>query len=407
MTLAALVLFTVASAQDTPPQPTDAVTEETAETAVHQTRAEKRAERPLKLGGIALPLVNYNTTDQLGFGAGAELYTRQRDDEYGYIYRVSVATFWTTSGNYTSNYLNIEHRGRDYWVARVIYRAWKNMTYVGSGGADVALQRAPEQALGNVLYGPTVLFNLVRPIRNSPVSLWGQVYGRFGFSRALEGGLLEQRDPIGARGASYLDASVGLWIQEIDRYPLPNKGVQLEVDVRAGVTVPHDGGPALPLVGAHAELIAWHPLVGERLTLGFRSVIDKPFGERPYFEQEFVGGIQRDEIAYEQVLMGYGRSRSRGDGVWATMLELRPKIAHTRDPVFDLALYISAFAEVGFLFDGAELGPVLPTVGIAPVLVWQGAIPLRPFVAWGWTRESEDGPRRPGAMVGISLLGSL
>jgi hypothetical protein len=72
------------------------------------------------------------------------------------------------------------------------------------------------------------------------------------------------------------------------------------------------------------------------------------------------------------------RHADYGDGVLAAMVELRPKLGETHHPVADLAFYVSTFAEVGWLFRGNDPGPPLPSVGVAPYVLWQGAAELRP-----------------------------
>lgn len=359
---------------------------------------------PYAWGGLALPLVNVNTTDGLGFGVGAELYNRRREQNFGYKYRISISTFWTTSGNYTSNYVQIEHRDEHFWTVRLLYRGWKNMLYAGSGGADIIRLLPREEAGNNVVYGPILLANIVRRVRNSPVMLFGQAYARYAAVRANPGGLLERERPFGWEGGAYFDLGGGAWMQEVDRWPLPTKGYEIELGIRAGGT----GAPGgfRGLFGVHAEAKGWLPIAGQWLTLNARTVFDKSWGERPFWDQENLAGIARDENGYEQMMVGYGRSRTRGDGVFATMVELRPYFGRAQAGFFDLSFGLSVFAETAFLFRKNDLGPHMPSVGVSPILLWQGAIPLRPFIAWGW-RSENGGKRRPESQFGISLTGVL
>lgn len=363
-----------------------------------------RAKKPYLWHGIGLPYVYYNTTDKLGFGIGAELYDRKRTDSYGYRYRLSISTLWTTSGNYGSNYVQLERRGEHFWVMRLTWRLWRNMVYVGAGGEDVLLDNK-DQGFGNTVNGPSYMVNIIRKVRGTPLYVFAQGYARYTMVGVQPGGLLDQRRPFGSENGFYFDAGGGLYVQEVDRWPMPHKGVRAELSVRAGGTASE--GRFEPLIGTNVEVLAWWPLIGEWLVIGHRTVIDKTFGERPFWEQEFLGGTLRDEAAYEQMLTGYARSRSRGDGLIASMIELRPKFGETGHPVVDISFHASLFAEAGWLFKKNDPGPFLPTVGVAPLFLWQGAIELRPFLAWGWWADTPGGERTPRTQFGISLLSPL
>jgi hypothetical protein len=363
-----------------------------------------RPKKPYVWHGIGLPYVTYNTTDKLGFGVGAELYDRKRGESFGYRYRLSLSTMWTTSGNYGSNYLQLERRGEHFWVMRLTWRLWRNMVYVGAGGDEVLLDNG-DQGYGNTVNGPSYMVNVIRKVRGTPLYVFVQGYARYTMVGVEPGGLLDQRRPFGSNNGLYFDAGGGLYVQEVDRWPMPNKGVRAELSVRAGGTASE--GRFEPLLGTNLEVITWWPVFGEWLVIGHRTLIDKTFGVRPFWEQEFLGGTLRDETAYEQMLTGYARSRSRGDGVIASMIEVRPKFGETNHPVVDIGFYASAFVEAGWLFKGNDPGPFLPTVGVAPLFLWQGAIELRPFLAWGWWADTQGGQRTPRTQFGISLLSAL
>jgi hypothetical protein len=365
---------------------------------------ERGPPRPFVWSGVGVPAINYNAVDRFGVGAGVQLYDRPRGDRFGARYMLTLYTYWTTSGNYTSNYVQLERRGPHPWMARLTYRRWRNMVYVGQGGDAVLVREGPE-AYGNGVDGPSLLVNVQRRLPGGPLTLWGQVYARYTASEARAGGPLDRERPFALSGGFYVDGAFGAAIQEVDRFPAPHKGVRAEVSVRAGGTAA-EGGFA-PLVGVNAEAMGWAPLAGRWLVAGGRLVYDQTWGKRPWWEAENLGGQQRDELAYEQMLTGYARSRTRGDGVFAAMVELRPKLGETHHPVADLAFYVSTFAEVGWLFHGADPGPPLPSLGIAPYVLWQGAVELRPFVSWGWMADVPGGVRTPQAQVGVSLTGAL
>ncbi len=360
--------------------------------------------KPYKWHWIAIPYVYYTTTDKLGIGVGAELYDRKREEDFGYRYRLSLSSLFTTSGNYSSNYLQLERRGAVPWVLRATYRLWRNMVYVGNGGVDAAVRNG-EEAFGNALQGPSLMGMVQIPIRRTPLFVFTQGYARYAAVDPRAGGPLDVRRPYGVDGGFYFDVSAGVFLHEVDRWPMPHKGVRFETSARAGGTA--SAGGFEPLFGVNTELFAWHPLAGRHLVLGTRLLFDKTWGERPFWEGENLGGTLRDELAYEQMLTGYGRTRTRGDGTASMMLELRPMLGETGHPTIDIGFYLSAYAEASWLFDGDDPGPFLPSVGVAPLLLWQGAIELRPWLAWGWMADTPGADRTPETQFGISLLSPL
>jgi hypothetical protein len=68
---------------------------------------------------------------------------------------------------------------------------------------------------------------------------------------------------------------------------------------------------------------------------------------------------------------------------------------------------LSGMAEVGWLFDRWDPGPILPTVGGGPELLWQQAIQVRPFIAFGWRSDAPGAPRVPVPQYGISFVDPL
>ncbi len=387
--------------EDSAPTPADTSPPPAAASAAQTDGPEEPEEVRYRWGGLGLPLVNYNSVDRLGFGAGIDLYDRATDQDYGYRYRLTVSTYWTTSGNYTSNYVQLERRGTTVWLLRATYRLWKQMLYAGVGGADVSTGHDDAALLGNRVEGPSVLFSLVAPVARSPVYVWGQAYLRYAGVTAGSGSLLAVGAPYGVNGGFYGDASFGIWIQEVDRFPMPHQGLIAEASVRVGVSASDD--VVAPIAGVNVEAQGFVPIVGKHFGFAARAVFDKTFGRRPWFEQEWLGGRLRDESGYEQMFTGYGRYRPRGDGHAAALVQLKGRLVETQHPVADVELWLSAFAEVGWLFDGNNPGPILPSVGIDPTFVWQKAVLIRPFASWGWITEPGDTKRVPTMQFGISL----
>ena len=164
-----------AKAQDVPEALSPVVVEPA---PVEPAPAEPAGKAPSKFvwGGIAVPLINYNTTDGLGFGAGFQIFDRKRGLEHGYQDLLTFDTFWTTRGTYTSNFLQYERRGKQMIVARLTYRMWSDMLYVGHGGAQVSVRDDPKESGGNFVAGPSLLANAILPVPKSPVQRWVSVW---------------------------------------------------------------------------------------------------------------------------------------------------------------------------------------------------------------------------------------
>lgn len=363
-------------------------------------------DRPYRWSGLALPLLGFTSTDGFGMGVGGELFDLPRVGEGPPRDRLRVSTYWAVTGSYSSSQISYERQETHAFSARFLYRTWSDMLYVGTGGEDVLLRRDRDVAGGNVLSGPQIQVGGSFQFPRVPLRVWVQAYGRYAMVTPKAGGLLDLEAPAGSTGGGYWDTSTGVTIQEVDRWPLPRKGVRAEASVRFGA-LHTDDDPFAPLVGVNVEGIGWWPIVGDRLVLGGRIVIDKTWGTRPFWEQEWLGGEQRDEVAYDQAFTGYGRTRTRGDGHVALLTELRSLVVRSRHPIWDIGFYVSAYAEAAWAFDGDEPGPVLPTVGVAPYLVYQGTTRLRPYVSWGWMADEPGGVRTGELQVGLALVEPL
>ena len=365
-------------------------------------RAEKDPDQ-LVWSGIVLPLFGANSQDGPGFGLGGEIFARRRAREEGYRIKFTGLFWITTDFGYTSDYVQVDYRSKTHWIGRLGYRGWRNHAYVGAGGADVQL--LPKDAeIGNRVTGPFGFLGASRGV-GGPWKAFAQAYYKTYFVRPGDDAILRDDRPYGVDGATYLDFTVGLELDTTDRWPMPRNGVRAEISGRAGVTFPKHDEVGF-LAGSYAEIIAWKSL-GKHLTFAGRVTGDQTAGKRPFFEQDIAGGRWRDELGSDQMFAGYGRTRTRGDGFFAAMVEVRPYFFKTNHKFLDFAFHASAFAEAAWLTEAGEAGPILPTVGFGPQVVFQGAIQCRPYAAWGWRSEEPGDPRKPVPQFGISFLDPL
>jgi hypothetical protein len=356
--------------------------------------------------GYVLPLIGANSVDGFGLGVGGELFERESKEGHGYTLKITGSTYETVTLHYTSQYGQLELRGDTTWIFRAGYQTWNDLPYAGVGGRDVATLWSPLEEDGNVIRAPYAMVAGAHPLGDTKWRGYGQAYLHPAYVDALPGGLLDERRPFGADGGGYGDLGVGAELDTTDRWPLPLTGSRAEVGARLGLTlVPHD---AEPLVGLYAEHIRWFSVVrDDRLVVGVRAQVEKSFGERPVWEQGVTGGRWRDELGFEQTLSGYGRIRTRGDGLMALETEVRPHLGTWDLPWFTLDFYGSGFAELAWLYDRNDPGPPLPSVGFGPEILYQRASQVRPFVTWGWRSDEPGGARRPVPLFGLSVMDPL
>jgi hypothetical protein len=354
-------------------------------------------------GGVMIPLIGANPIDGFGFGFGGEVYRRPAGQETGYDLKITPSIYLNARLDYTNDFVRIEIDRSSRWLVMVGYQQWANLSYAGAGGADVLVRHGAAE-LGNRVSTPYAFLGVNRPIGRG-WSIFGQGYARAAWVRAAPGGLLEGDAPLGVDGGWYGDVSLGAEHREHDRWPMPHRGHVLDGSLRFGATgVP---GGVRPLVGAYVEAMGWRPVAGDGLVVSGRVLLDKSTGQQPFFEQDKAAGRWRDELGSEQALAGYGRTRTRGDGLFAALIEARPTLFRARKGWFDLQGHLSFTAEIGWLYDRWDPGPPLPTLGVGVPLLWQQAVQLRPFVAWGWRADAPGAPRRPGLQFGISVLDAL
>jgi hypothetical protein len=388
-------------AQAGPPDPTEesGAPSPSKATAGHPGGEEKGR----RWGGLLIPLVGVTTTDGFGLGFGGEVFRRPAGKESGYDLKLTPTIYFNARLDYTNDWFRVEHVGRSYLIATVGYQLWSNLSFAGIGGREVALDRGDVE-LGNRLVSPYFFVGLSAPLYGT-WSYFGQVSVRAARVRPQEGSLLDLQRPFGVEGGGYADASLGIERRDVDRWPVPHQGTHVEIGGRVGGTV-YPGGVA-PLAGVQVEGMIWRRLVGERLVGSGRVLVEKSTGQRPFFEQDKAAGRWRDELGSEQALSGYGRTRTRGDGVVAALTELRLKLGYAEKGWFDLEANLAPYAEIGWLYQKNDPGPPLPTVGVGVPLLWQKAIQLRPFLAWGWRHDDLDDPRRPSLQFGLSVLDAL
>jgi len=403
--LSLLCISNTTNAFDSLPEPPN----ETPDTGGPPAESTEEEEQPLDdkvvWSGMALAYPSGNSTEGLGFGLGAQLYSRPRSLDTGFKTSITASLYANARFDYTYNYIRFENNGAVNWQAMIAYYGWKNLPYTGVGGQATLLDRG-DREFGNLMVSPVLYLSGSRKLaEGQPWAMYAQAYLRYTYAVPGEGSLLEETQPLGIDKSIYGDIALGVTLNTTNHWPLPDTGWSAELGTRFGLTFSQR--QMYPLVSIQTQLIRWQPLWKHHIVVGVRIAAEKSFGERPFFEQDRIGLQWRDTLGEDQLFLGYGKNRSRGDGLFATCVELRAQFGHHHHKFWDLTAYLSVFAEEGFLFDKETPGPHLPTVGVGPVILFQHAIVLRPFLAWGWRADNPNDPRKPVPMFGFSLLDPL
>lgn len=361
-------------------------------------------EEPLKWSGVVLGYPSGSSIDGLGLGIGGQVYARPPSQSQGFKYSLILSLYANLRFDYTHNFLRFQSTGRTSWLGQIGYSGWRNLVYTGNGGQGTFLNR-PDREAGNTLATPFASVAVNRRLGSKGWSFIGQHSLRYVYSAAAEGSLLAEDSPLGLGKSTYADLSAGALFDNTDQWPLPHSGWTAEASVRGGVTVSE--GIVHPMGSIQFQGVRWQPLWSSRLILGLRLYGERAFGDRPFYEKDRSGLAWRDVYGEEQLLVGYGKNRPRGDGTVAAALELRMEFAHHHGKFWDIQAYASIFAEEAWLWDDNMPGPHLPSVGFAPFILFQHAIILRPYLAWGWRADSVTDRRTPRPQFGLVLTDAL
>jgi len=393
-----------------PPKPTKEEWQEMDKDARKEWRAADRAGRKYKHSVIALPVVAANNYDGLLVGVAGQYSYRPRQLSYGYLFRMTFSGTINLNLDFANIVSQIEYRGKRSWDGMIRYRSQRNYPYSGNGGA-AAVQLKDDEG-GNAYREFSYFLSTDAQIGNVKGLRWyvGQALTAVG-TDPVPGGNLDLQDPFGANGGIYADVTGGILYKVMDRFPRPVEGWYGEFGTRVAIAAEsHEGesGPHVAgVVGLFAQFNRWQPLYKDWLVLGIRAVGDYTFGHRPFFDATRLGGIERMTLSLDKVFTGYGLYRYGGDGVMDTLIELRGKIWHFDYPRFDLLLNISAYGEVGYVFERWDPGPPLPVVGGSMDFILFGMIYLRPFLSAGWTIAPGETVRKARPLFGLSARGTL
>ncbi|MCB9670009.1 MAG: BamA/TamA family outer membrane protein [Alphaproteobacteria bacterium] len=342
------------------------------------------------IGGAALPALSYTTDEGLGMGLVGTLYTYDGETA---PYRASVyALVYVTTRGVHAHAIELDWLNVAQLPLRVTARAELNVTrsatYCGVGPdvtCDPVVAAASVAAAG--LEGEEAteaertfyLLRRVQPVlrldgRWKLGSGWsllagyrlqgsrpGDLKARTPFAHSL----YARHFPEGERSmASVLQ--LGVMFDTRDEEPAPSRGVWAEATVRGASRL---WGSTMGYVGANVTVRGYVPLVGDRLVLADRVVLDGLVGDAPTSELTIPGGTQT-LLFYGDMTTGRGVRIGRYLGRTKVLqqLELRGSVWRPSLAGIELDLGGLAFIDLGFVgVDASDTRTLftrpLPTVG--------------------------------------------
>jgi hypothetical protein len=370
----------------------------------------------------AIPNVAYDSDDQLGFGARAEIAWRAEGYEpykrslvfQGYT---SVTGFHHHRIRLDRVGLGVRHRLR--LTTHLAWRQWKNDGYWGVGNGTVR-ERAfvgsferEDPARRRYRYSLLQPFAQVclrqRLGEDGPWSVYGALNPKWSAVQAYAGSLLEEDAPFGMDGGLGLQVLGGVVYDTRDPEIVPNGGVMLELGGRG---TPDLGGEAGGFGGPFASARGFQS-AGDRVVFAGRVVGEWLLGSVPFYEMVHWGGqVPMQGFGGFETLRGVRFGRWRAPGKAVANAEVRVRVATHPAGKSTLGWELAPFADLGTVW-GANEGatasapdnPVHPAVGAGLRVIFDEVFVGRIDAGLGWDPVLEtDGGITQVPSAGIYMV---
>lgn len=321
--------------------------------------------------------------------------------ERPYRANLSGQVLWTTGGH-RNHYLRVDLPGiagsRWRFTATARRILWEQAPYYGIGN-HTPLTHDPK----STYYWWTVSrWSLRAMLRCQIVGDWEA----FADYRIRHEGITVQPDtlldaerPEGWEGGRYATAALGVLIDTRQNEINPTQGVAADLSLR--VSAPWVGSQWTS-AGVTAGFRSWLSL-GQRVVWANHLLVDSRWGNEPFFNQAYVGGLGRGVIGGRWILRGLPEERYRGDGLALTQQELRITVLqHSVRKRSTWSWMVVPFADLARTWSWAHDDPRLglhPTGGAGLRLNLNDLIVLRADVGVGPEEYAEPPERRPSVQV--------
>lgn len=316
-----------------------------------------------RFDALAIPLVSYNTDEGFGLGlvGGAYLYRRGIEP---YAHAVAAEVFFTTGG-IQSHFLRYD--GPDFLGSslrlegRLSYRAEKFAPFYGLGNAsspELAVElRTPAFSYRSRRAGGWIRVRFGRE-RSSPRPYAGYEFN-YTIVHPYPGSVLEQQAPRGLGGGPTGQLLAGLLWDSRDDERDPRSGGIADLALRIANTATasrYDFGRL------DFGLTRFVPL-GPRFVFATRLAFDWAFGDVPFFELPYLGGLYQTEgIGGTSSVRGLPRDRYVGELELLGNAELRATLADFVFAGATTSLRTVVFADAGRVWSASVNEP--PGIGL-------------------------------------------
>ncbi len=271
----------------------------------------------------AVPLLSYDSNLLLGYGAYGQVVQGDPSGERPYVASVD-AQFYRTTGGYRNHFLRFDLPGladsRFRLGARARYIRWDQAPYYGVGAS------APRPLEG----GEEVWYRQQRLLLKTTlrVELVGDTELLFQYDIRRErvepypGSVLEQQQPEGIQGGRYAWAGLGVVIDKTNSEVNPTSGDAFDANVRLAHPLL---GSDWTVPGVNARWRHYQDVVDGPMSavLATHLMLDMRWGDEPFFNQAYTGGIGRGVVGGRWLLKGLAEERYRVDNMAFANAELR------------------------------------------------------------------------------------
>jgi hypothetical protein len=274
----------------------------------------------------AVPLVSYDSNLLLGYGLYGQAVVGDPGGDRPYKASVD-AQFYRTTGDYVNHFLRFDLPGiagsRFRLGGEARFVRWAQAPFYGVGtsaprplvvGQDVWYQQQRlmwRSSLRIELFGDAELL-LLYNIRNEQVAPYAD-------------SLLAEERPEGIDGGRYAWGGVGFVWDATDNEIDPSEGHAVDASVRLA----HPWlGSDWTVPGVNARWRSYTDLVEGpgRAVLATHLMVDMRWGDEPFFNQAYAGGMGRGVVGGRWLLKGLAEERYRVDNMAFANVELRTTV---------------------------------------------------------------------------------